>query len=117
MARRPRASRPGAPDGVCREVALQPRGAIARRLLVRRGDGRRGRAAGSRRASPRDDLRGRLRLLTVIPVMLTGLLLAVVFIPMLLEARVAAVNERAQRARGGLEPSDDVYAIMRVAYP
>jgi len=49
--------------------------------------------------------------------LLPRILLAVVFIPMLIEARVAAINERAQRARGGVEPRDDVYAIMRVAYP
>ena len=36
---------------------------------------------------------------------------------MLVEARIAAINERAQRARGGVEPNDDVYAIMRIAYP
>lgn len=41
----------------------------------------------------------------------------VIFIPMLIEARRAARNERAQRARGGVEPPDDVYTIMRVAYP
>ncbi len=45
------------------------------------------------------------------------LLLAAVFVPMLIEARVAASNERAQFARGGVEPAGDVYAIMRVAYP
>ena len=49
--------------------------------------------------------------------MLTRLLLALVFIPMLIEARLAAVNERAQFARGGVEPPGDVYAIMQVAYP
>ena len=49
--------------------------------------------------------------------LITRVLLAVVFIPMLIEARVAATNERVQRARGGIEPRDDVYAIMRVAYP
>jgi methyltransferase len=49
--------------------------------------------------------------------LITRILPAVVFIPMLIEARVAATNERAQRARGGIEPRDDVYAIMRVAYP
>ena len=49
--------------------------------------------------------------------LITRILLAVVFIPMLIEARVAAVNERAQRRRGGVEPDGDVYAIMRVAYP
>jgi len=49
--------------------------------------------------------------------MLPRLLLALVFIPMLVEARLAAVNERAQLARGGNEPPHDVYPIMRVAYP
>jgi methyltransferase len=44
---------------------------------------------------------------------------AVVFAPMILEARRAASNERAQRARGGLEPQGDrtVYRVMQVAYP
>src|SRR5437763_13943591 len=36
---------------------------------------------------------------------------------MLLEARRAAANERAQRARGGVEPPDDIYKMMRIAYP
>ncbi len=45
------------------------------------------------------------------------LLLIVVFVPMLVEARRAARNERAQRQRGGIEPPGDVYALMRVAYP
>jgi methyltransferase len=36
---------------------------------------------------------------------------------MLLETRRAAANERAQRARGGVEPPDDVYKMMRFAYP
>jgi methyltransferase len=49
--------------------------------------------------------------------MLTRLLPALVFVPMLVEARLAAANERAQRARGGIEPRGDVYAIMRLAYP
>jgi methyltransferase len=40
-----------------------------------------------------------------------------VFLPMLLEALRASRNERAQRARGGVEPSGDVYQLMRVAYP
>jgi methyltransferase len=40
-----------------------------------------------------------------------------IFAPMLLEAARAARNERAQRARGGIEPSGDVYAAMRVGYP
>jgi methyltransferase len=39
------------------------------------------------------------------------------FAPMLVEAARASRNERAQKARGGIEPSDDVYNIMRVVYP
>src|SRR5712692_9806605 len=49
--------------------------------------------------------------------MLTAVIVVAVYGPMLVEARRAAVNEAAQRARGGVEPSGDVYAIMRVAYP
>jgi methyltransferase len=45
------------------------------------------------------------------------ILCAVVFGTMLIEARRAAANEHAQRARGGREPSGDVYKLMRVAYP
>jgi methyltransferase len=45
------------------------------------------------------------------------IVLALVFIPMLIEARRAARNERAQRVRGGLEPPGDVYRVMQVAYP
>jgi methyltransferase len=44
-------------------------------------------------------------------------LAVVVFGCMLVEARRAAANERAQRARGGVEASGDVYVIMRLAYP
>ena len=40
-----------------------------------------------------------------------------VFTPLVVEARRAARNERAQRARGGVEPQGDVYRAMRVAYP
>lgn len=36
---------------------------------------------------------------------------------MLIEARRAARNERAQRAKGGVEPDGDVYGAMRVVYP
>ena len=50
--------------------------------------------------------------------MLTALaVLIVVFFPMAVEATRAASNERTQRARGGIEPPDDVYKMMRVAYP
>jgi methyltransferase len=41
----------------------------------------------------------------------------VVFGTMLVEALRSARNERAQRMRGGLEPSGDVYNQMRLAYP
>lgn len=44
-------------------------------------------------------------------------LLLLIFLPMLVEARRAARNERAQRALGGIEPSGDVYPVMRIAYP
>lgn len=40
-----------------------------------------------------------------------------VFGAMLVEARRASVNERRQLARGGIEPPDDVYKMMRVVYP
>src|SRR5437870_12130460 len=45
------------------------------------------------------------------------LVLICVFTFMIIEARRAAANERTQRARGGIEPSDDVYALMQIAYP
>ena len=41
----------------------------------------------------------------------------IVFVPMAIEAVRAASNERVQRARGGIEPPDDVYPLMRIAYP
>jgi methyltransferase len=41
----------------------------------------------------------------------------VVFGAMLVEARRAERNERAQRARGGIEPPGDVFKMMRVVYP
>jgi methyltransferase len=41
----------------------------------------------------------------------------VIFAFMAIEARRAARNERAQRARGGIEPPADVYPWMAVAYP
>jgi methyltransferase len=41
----------------------------------------------------------------------------VVFGFMLVEARRAARNEHAQRARGGIEPDGDVYRVMQWVYP
>jgi len=46
-----------------------------------------------------------------------ALLLGIAFIPMLLEARRSAANERTLRARGAVEPADDVYRAMQLAYP
>ena len=45
------------------------------------------------------------------------ILLAVAYLPMLVEARRAATNERARLATGGVEARGDVYGVMRVAYP
>ena len=44
-------------------------------------------------------------------------LAAIVYVPMLIEARRAGQNERAQLAIGGFEPPGDVYRLMQVAYP
>ena len=49
--------------------------------------------------------------------MIPILLAAGIFVPMLVEAAIAARHERAQRRLGGVEPDDDVYGVMRVAYP
>jgi methyltransferase len=43
--------------------------------------------------------------------------LAVVAALMALEAYVSGRNERGLRARGAVEPPDDVHRLMRVAYP
>jgi methyltransferase len=40
-----------------------------------------------------------------------------IFVPMLVEFARARRNERAQLARGGIEPPDDVYSLMRIVYP
>lgn len=39
------------------------------------------------------------------------------FVPMILEARHAARNDRGLRAAGATEPANDVYGLMQVAYP
>jgi methyltransferase len=44
-------------------------------------------------------------------------LAALSFIPMLLEARLSARNERRLRHSGAVEPAGDVYRVMAVAYP
>jgi methyltransferase len=54
----------------------------------------------------------------VSPAALTALLVLVaVGAMMLLEAALSRHNEKALRARGAIEPPDDVYAYMRIAYP
>jgi methyltransferase len=48
---------------------------------------------------------------------LIGFLLAIVFVPMLFEARLAARHERALVRAGAHEPQGDVYRVMQVLYP
>jgi len=49
-----------------------------------------------------------------LPLILLALVVAAFLVA---EALRAARNERAQRARGGVEPAGDVYRVMQVAYP
>ena len=49
--------------------------------------------------------------------MILALTAVVIFAFMAIEARRAALNERTQRAAGGLEPPGDVYPLMQLAYP
>lgn len=44
-------------------------------------------------------------------------LLLLAFGPMLLESGRSRRNERSLRAEGAVEPADDVYRVMQVAYP
>jgi methyltransferase len=39
------------------------------------------------------------------------------FVPMIAEARRSRRNERKLRALGAIEPPDDVYRVMQIAYP
>jgi methyltransferase len=41
----------------------------------------------------------------------------VVFVPMLIETAISRSNEARLRARGALEPADDVYPWMLITYP
>src|SRR5882672_9736629 len=43
--------------------------------------------------------------------------LALAFMPMAFEARLAATHDRALRAAGAIEPKDDVFPLMQVVYP
>ena len=49
--------------------------------------------------------------------MFPSLLLALAFVPMAFEARLAAAHDRALRAAGAREPLHDVFPLMQVAYP
>lgn len=45
------------------------------------------------------------------------IVLALAFLPMAFEARLAARHDRALRSAGAFEPADDVYPWMQMAYP
>jgi methyltransferase len=45
------------------------------------------------------------------------IVLALAFIPMAFEARLAAEHDRTLRAAGAFEPKDDVFPVMQVVYP
>ena len=49
--------------------------------------------------------------------MTAGAILALVFVPMVIEAAVSARNERRLRALGAQEPRDDVFRAMQFGYP
>ena len=54
-------------------------------------------------------------MLPTLPVV--SLVTAAVLLLMLVELQLSVVNQRALRRRGAIEPPDDVYRWMRVAYP
>jgi methyltransferase len=54
----------------------------------------------------------------VIPGPIAGLIVVIgVLLLMLVELQLSYFNERALRARGAVEPPDDPYRLMRLAYP
>jgi methyltransferase len=52
-----------------------------------------------------------------VPLLISTLVTAAVFLMKLVELQLSRSNERALRAAGALEPGDDVYRLMQVAYP
>jgi methyltransferase len=56
-------------------------------------------------------------LFDAVPLLISLLVTAAVFLMMLVELQLSRSNERALRAAGALEPGDDVYRLMQVAYP
>jgi methyltransferase len=55
--------------------------------------------------------------MTWTPAAVSFLVLALMYIAMLIEMRISVSNERALRARGAIEPADDVYRAMSWSYP
>jgi methyltransferase len=51
------------------------------------------------------------------PLLISALITAAVFLMMLVELQLSRSNERRLRAAGALEPPDDVYPVMQLAYP
>lgn len=51
------------------------------------------------------------------PLPVAGLVTAAVLLLMLVELQLSWYNEKALRARGAVEPPDDVFEWMRLAYP
>src|SRR5204862_8264869 len=68
---------------------------------------------GSGAAEAGDPIRGR----RARGVMVALLVLALAFLPMAFEARLAARHDRALRSAGATEPKDDVLPAMQLAYP
>jgi methyltransferase len=51
------------------------------------------------------------------PLIISAVVIAAVFLMMLVELQLSRSSERGLRAAGAVEPPDDVYRAMRVAYP
>ena len=51
------------------------------------------------------------------PLLISAVVVAAVFLMMLVELQLSRSNERRLRVAGAVEPQDDVYRAMRVAYP
>lgn len=58
---------------------------------------------------------GTVRMFPALPVIVLVLVAVALF--MLAELQLSLANERRLRARGAVEPGDDVYPVMRIAYP
>jgi methyltransferase len=51
------------------------------------------------------------------PLLISALITAAVFLMMLVELQLSRSNERRLRAAGAFEPADDVYSLMQLVYP